>query len=281
MKNIKYLLFILILSGVGIGCEKGIDLIEVEGKVYLPNAGVSEYSPLLGESTYQLGVYRSGINQKIGDLSINLDVNESLLEDFLGENPGFQMLPEDFYTIPTKELVLNEGEERVMFDILLKNIDSTFPDTNYVLPVSIKEVDPVVEIIETQRDAFLIMKRFRNQYEGLYKIKGTELSVESNVVSAIDVVKNAISVDDKSIRIDGLTNGVNLIVKINDDGVVDITPGLGSEDLGIVNTPDKKSTYSGQFSAEYQRSMGVLKLYYTYTINDKEINAEIELKSWL
>ena len=72
MKNNHFIYLISLLLILFGACKKGIDTIEVDSTVYLPQSGLNTQTVLLGESIYELGVYKSGINQINATVTVNL-----------------------------------------------------------------------------------------------------------------------------------------------------------------------------------------------------------------
>lgn len=263
-------------------CEKGIDLIEQESVIYIPRSGIQEHVALLGSSELQLAVYHAGVNQSNSSVAVTLGIDEAAGADYISKNAGYEILPSAYYNLPSAAVQIGKGEERGFFPIQLKNIDESFTDKKYILPISIKSVDKEVAINETQKVSILQFLRFRNVYEAKYKAYGkTVLAGTSDTDKLkIDEVITSISVDARTIKVKGPVSGMNLMLSVQ-NGQVQITGAPGSEAFNVANTSGKTSTYTGEFSEVYQCNTGTFTLFYTYSASGKQMDASVELKFWL
>lgn len=262
-------------------CEKGIDTIEFESTVYLPNAGLSAQTVLLGESIFELGVYRAGINQTEGDITVTLKVDQAAFSTFQASNPGYEILPESYYSIESTSVIIAEDKECETCKIHLKGIDDKFISKNYILPISIASITPSVSTLEEGQTAFLYFSKYRNAYECKYKAFGaTSPAGDKTTSTTIDEVVTATTATVNSIKVKGAESNLYLNLTILDSGVA-ITGATGSEAYNVVNTAGKTSTYTGEFDRVYQGNKGKFILYYSYTKNGLQMDAEVELNFWL
>lgn len=260
-------------------CEKGMDTIEYDSTVYLPVNGLAEQTILLGESIFQLGVYKAGINQDHAGVSVKLKVDQEAFSLFRASNPGYQLLPESYYTIETPDVVIGKNDERQFCKIHFKGIDESFVNKKYILPISIERVSPDVEIMENASTVLLSFPRFRNAYESLYKALGRVTPVTGGDPVKVDEQVSATSVSANTIMIKGAENNMKLLLTVLENNVT-IKAGAGSESYGIKNTEGKTSTYSGVFDPVVQSNRGIFKLCYSYMLNGEQMDAEVELKFW-
>lgn len=283
MKKFQYIYLTALLSGLLFSsCEKGMETVEQESVVYLTQSGTSTHTVLLGNSVYQLGVYHAGINQTNDKLNVTLGIDDAAGADYISANAGYEILPSTYYSLPESIVMIGSEEERGMFDIQLKNIDESYVDKKYFLPISIKSVDKNVTISETSDVAILQFTRFRNVYEAKYKAYGQAVlsgTTDTDKVK-IDEVVTSTSTDASTIKVKGAVTGLNLLLKVQ-NGQVQITGATGSEAFNVANTSGKTSTYVGEFSEVYQCNTGTYTLYYTYTASGKQMDASVELKFWL
>lgn len=263
-------------------CEKGIDQVSQDSVIYIPKSGPQEQVVLLGSSELQLGVYHAGINQSNSSVSVTLGLDETAGADFISKNAGYEILPSTFYTLPQTSVQIAKGEERGFYSIQLQNIDESFTDKKYILPISIKSVDKEVSVSETQKVSILQFSRFRNVYEAKYKAYGETVLAGTTDTDKlkIDEVITSTSVDASTIKVKGAVSGMNLLLSVN-NGQVQINGAPGSEAFNVSNTSEKTSTYIGEFSDVYQSNAGTFMLYYTYTASGKQMEASVELKFWL
>ncbi|MEQ7798995.1 DUF1735 domain-containing protein [Pedobacter sp. ASV1-7] len=276
LKRYKFLNTALLLGMLMVSsCEKGLDTIKLDGVVYIPNSGLSTQTALLGESIFKLGVYRAGVNQE-NSVTVNLDVDQDAFAEFQTDNPGYEILPTSNYSIPSGTVVIGGGNEREDLNIRLANInENTFVGKKYVLPISIKNVNPNTKINQEKKIAFLYFSRFRNAYEAKYKAYGT---VKSDGVSVlkIDEVQSPVSVSANVLEVAGPVPLLKLRLTILNDKV-QITGAPGSEAYAVQNDPKEESTFIGQFDTVYQTYKGDFKLFYTYLSNGKVQQAEVDL----
>ena len=281
MKNNHFIYLISLLLILFGACKKGIDTIEVDSTVYLPQSGLNTQTVLLGESIYELGVYKSGINQINATVTVNLKIDQDTLNAFLLLNPGYTLLPETFYSIVSPSVVIPKDKDREFYKIHFKGIDESFVGKKYILPVTIESVSPSVTILKEKSTVFLNFSQYRNAYECKYKAFG-KISLEgaTDPLSVIDEQITATTVSANTISIKGAENNMILYLTVLDNEVI-ISGAPGYESYNIKNTAGKTSTYTGDFAQTYQASKGVFKLYYTYTLTGQQKNAEVELKFWL
>ena len=281
-KSHKIYLVALLCGALFSSCENGMDSVEQESTVYLPQSGATTQTALLGESVFGLGVYHAGINQSNKSLNVTLGIDEAAGADFIAQNAGYEILPSNYYSLPESVVKINKGEERGMYQIKLKSIDENFTDKKYFLPISIKSVDPEVAVSETEKLAILQFIRFRNVYEAKYKAFGQAvLSGSTNTdLQKVDEVVTGTSVDANTIKVNGAVSGLTLLLKVQ-NGQVQISGAIGSEAFNVTNTSGKTSTYTGSFNETYQCNTGTYTLYYSYTSSGKQMDASVELKFWL
>lgn len=262
-------------------CEKGIDLIDYDSTVYLPQYGLSNQTVLLGESIFELGVYKAGINQQHAAVTVTMKVDQEAFNEFQLSNPGYTMLPENYYSIESFTVTLAGDQERVPFRIHLKGIDETFTDKKYVLPLSIANVSPSVSLTEAQQTVLLYFSAYRNVYQCMYKAYGKVTpSGSEEATLKVDEEVSASTVSVNTIRVKGTENNMDLLLSVKDNEVV-IGGASGSESFQIRNTPGKTSIYIGTFDPVQQCNRGTFTLFYTYVLNGQEMNAEVELSFWL
>lgn len=260
-------------------CEKGMDTIEHDSTVYLPVNGLSEQTILLGESIFELGVYKAGINQDHAGVTVKLKVDQEAFAEFRASNPGYQLLPESYYSMETPEVVIGENSEREFCKIHFKGIDENFINKKYILPVSIESVSPSVEVMENGKTVLLSFPRFRSLYESLYKAEGKVTPAAGGDPVKLDEQVSATSVSANTIMIKGAENNMKLLLTVLENSV-SVKAGAGSEGYGIKNTDGKASTYSGIFDPVVQSNRGAFKLYYSYVLNGEQMDAEVDLKFW-
>jgi hypothetical protein len=262
-------------------CEKGIDTVEYDSTVYLPSNGIREVAPLLGESIYQIGLLWAGINQKESGITVYLKVDADSLARYLAVNrqSNFKLLPEMFYDIPTT--TVNLSGERSLVNIRFKNIDERFVDNDYILPISIESVSPLVNVDPRRKTIFLNLTRYRNIYEGVYKGFGPISDDNNEVVSKVDKDDfYAVTVNANTIVVGGPEPNMNIVLTIKSDGMVEIGSAPGSASFLVQNLDGYESVYKGEFDHRYQRSWGVFDLYYQYVLGGANMYVHAELRSW-
>lgn len=290
MTKYKYLITTILISIFLSSCDKGIDTVEYESTVYLPSDGIREVAPLLGESVYQVGLFWAGVNAKESGITVYLKIDADSLERYIAVNRhlgSFRLLPEKYYDVP--ETTVNLSGNCSLVNIRFKNIDETFIDNDYILPVSIESVSPLVHVHPEMKTIFLHLKRFRNVYEGVYKPYGPITSDDNEVVSKVDKPSvEAVTVNANTIMVEGPEPNMLLLLTVKSDGTVEIKsvpPSSSGEetehDFQAQNIVGYESVYTGKFNHEYQRSWGVFDLYYQYVLSGgANMYVHAELKSW-
>ena len=280
MKKNHSIYLILLSFVLFASCKKGIDTVEVDSTVYLPQSGLTTQTVLLGDSEFSLGVYKAGINQKDAEVTVTIGLDELAGSEFILNNPGYEILPSSYYTLPDQTVLIDKNSEREFYRIKLKGIDETFTDKKYFLPISITSASNEVKINEAKKSAILQFTHFRNVYESKYKAYGT--SVVSGTPDSLklitDEVITVISVNASTIQIKGPVTGLNLLVS-NLNNQVQVTGAVGSEAFLVQPTSGKTSTYAGQFNVVYQSNTGTFMLYYTYTVGGVKKDADLSLSS--
>lgn len=281
MKNSHLIYFILLLLVSFPSCKKGLDNIAVDSTIYLPQSGLNTQTVLLGESIYELGVYKAGVNQANASVTVDLKIDKDTLNAFLLLNPGYTLLPEAYYSIVSPSVVILKDQDRAFYKIHLKGIDESFVSKNYVLPVRIESVSPSVSILNTKSTVFLNFSNYRNAYECKYKSYG-KITLEGQVdpLSVINEQIVATTISANTISVKGAENNMVLYLTVNDNSVI-ITGAPGFESYNIKNTVGTTSTYTGEFNPTYQVNKGVFKLFYSYMLTGQQKNVEVELKFWL
>jgi hypothetical protein len=260
MKNIHFTYLILLLTVLFASCEKGIDTAKVDSTVYLVQSGLTTQTVLLGNSEFSLGIYKAGINQKNPRVTVTLGMDQEAGTEFIANNPGYEMLPSGFYTLPEQNVIIGKGSDREFYHINFKGIDETFTNKKYILPISITAVDNDAKLDTTRNLAILQFSRFRNAYEASYKSYGqaavsgtTDLNLQK-----IDEVITSTSIDANTIKVKGPVSGLNLLLTVQ-SGEVLIKGAPGSEAFNVQNTSGKKSSYSGTFNEVYQRNNELIR----------------------
>jgi hypothetical protein len=281
MKNNHFIYLILLLFVLFASCKKGIDTIAVDSTVYLPQSGLNAQTVLLGESIYELGVYKAGINQANPAVTVHMKIDLDAFNAFLVLNPGYVLLPETYYSIVSPSVVIPKDKERESYKIHLKGIDESFVSKKYVLPVTIDSVSPSVKILAGKSTVFLNFSNYRNVYECKYKAYGkVTLDGQTDPSAIIDEQIVATTVSANTISVKGAENDMVLYLTVQNNGVI-INGAPSSAGYLIKNTTGKTSTYTGDFTPTYQASKGVFELYYSYMLNGQQKNVEVELKFWL
>jgi hypothetical protein len=295
---------LLFLPVIFWSCEKGLDNVQYESTIYFPQSGFNDVSLLQGESTYDLAVYRAGINQSQKNLDVEVVYDqaggEAFINDsnnytltFLGfpilfkdipEADRYKLLPEGFYTLPQGTVSIKGDEVRGFYSINFKNITDALSGTKYILPLKIVGTNPEATLLAEKSSVILHLSNPRNVWAGLYKSMGEVTTSGTSDVLKIDTECEALTIDENTISIPGPIIGMKVYVSINNNQVT-VTSGVGSEAYNIQDISGQPSTYEGAFNETYQRNKGNFKLYYTYEIVTGGVTTvftvEEELKFWL
>lgn len=272
------ILMVLVVSLSTMSCETGLKSISVPSHIYFPQTGNLNVVPLLGESIYTLKVYKSGLPEN-GGASVSVNVDKGEADNFINKNPDYQLLPDEFYSLLSSRVEFSKGEESKPIDIQFKGISPTFVEANYVLPLRLQNTTGGAELIENKSLLYIVVTRYRNPYEGEYRIYGTATR-ENGTTAKIETETTALSTASNTIKVQGAENSMKLHLTI-ENGNVTITGAPGSEDFQIKNTEGKASTYTGTFDPNYQRDNGTFQLYYSYVVEEKVVNVAAEMKFWL
>lgn len=284
MTKYKYIIIAVLFAVLIASCDKGIENVVYDSTVYLPSDGIREVAPLLGESTYQIGINRAGINSKESGITVYLKVDVDSLERYNAVNrqSNFKLLPEKYYEIA--ETTVNLSGDRTLVNIRFKNIDETFVGIDYLLPISIESVSPLINVHPEKKTIFLHLFRFRNKYEGSYKPVGPIVS-DGEVVSRVDKdFVDAVTVNANTIIVEGPEPNMELLLTVKNDRTVVVSSASGSEKFQVKNMDGNTSDYTGTFNSKLQRSWGVFDLWYQYVLISDEKESEMyvhaELRSW-
>ena len=284
MTKYKFLIIAVLIPVLMASCDKGIENVAYDSTVYIPSNGIREVAPLLGESTCQIGIYWAGVNPKESGITVYLKVDADTLERYVAVNrqSNFKLLPEKYYDIP--ETTVNISGERSLVDIRFKNIDDTFVGMDYILPISIESVSPLVNVHPEKKTIFLHLPRFRNQYEGRYKSSGPIVSDDSEIVSRVDKENaDAITVNANTIMVEGPEKEMRLLFTVKNDGtvVVSALPGPEGFNFQVQNMDGYVSEFTGTFDNNLQRVWGVFDVWYQYVIaGGFNMYVHAEFRSW-
>lgn len=271
--NISAKILLLILCIFNASCEKGLDLVEYPANIYLPQSGISEHTLLLGESTYSLGVYKSGINSAKSS-TVVMGIDQEAFDKLVLSNPSYEMLPAEYYTLVSPEVRFSDGQERGFYDIRFRNVSESFVDKNYILPIRIVSVSDGASIDPEKSTAILHFKRYRNQYEGEFYALGSAYNAADPAENKkVDLRMEARSVNANTLVIPGPEANMSLYLTIVDSKLV-VSAAPGSEHFMV---QDNSSTINGEFDPVYQRFRGNLELKYKYMHNSKEMVANVKM----
>lgn len=292
MKNkISYLISILVLSLVIGSCEKGIDYVEYQSTVYFPLSGLSEVNLLWGESTYDLAVYRAGINQSNRSFEVGIAYDQAGGEAFINDSTNYELtvdgktvlfkdypqsmryklLPSEYYSLPGEKISIGKDDERGFCTLQFTKVDEAFSGARYILPLKIENVTPEAEVLADKSSVILHLADYRNVYGGSYRALGKASSPKDNNELKIDTYYDAKSLGQNTVTIPGPVNGMQVNLTVN-NGEVSIGGAEGSEHYNIKGIAGK-NTYQGEFSEKYQRNKGDFNLVFTYEIQ-KEIKQD-------
>ena len=285
--NIIPLVFLFLLS-LGISsCEKGIDMVEYPSTIYFPQSGLSDVNLLWGESTYELAVYRAGINQSNKSFDVTVVYDQAGGEEFINDSTNYEvlivagdtvpfqdypdslkyrLLPAEYYTLPGEKVHIDSNSERAFFILSFNNVTDALRGAKYVLPLKIESVSPDAKIL-MEKSFVALHLNYRNVYGGPYRVIGKASSPNDSTNLKIDDVYQAKSIGENTIRIPGPIrdkNDVEMLVDVTiNNGAVTVAAAEGFEHYNV-QTVD--CSYNGEFNEKYQRNKGDFKLIYTYEV---------------
>ena len=289
--KISYLISVIILSLGFSSCEKGIDYVEYPSTIYFPQSGLNEVNLLWGESTYDLAVYRAGINQSNRSFEVSIAYDQAGGEDFIidstnyeltvkGEtmlfkdypqNMRYKLLPSDYYSLPAEKTSIGKDDERGFYTLHFNKVSEAFSGALYILPLKIESVTPHAEVLAEKNSVILHLADYRNVYGGPYRALGKVTSPSDNNELKIDTYYDAKSLGQNTVTIPGPINGMKVNLSINNSEVT-VSGAEDSEHYNIKGVAGK-NTYQGEFSEKYQRNRGDFNLVYTYE-TQKEIKQD-------
>jgi len=253
-------------------CSKGVDSIEYGSKVYLPLSGVVEVQPLLGESVYELTVYKSGINSK-GQIDVSLFVDSDAYAQYLLSNSGALLLPESMYSIEPVNFTFGPDELEKKAYIHFKQVDEEFIAKNYILPISLRVGQPQ-QILEEKKTVLMTLKKYRNPYQGKLKASGKYyLKYNETETEKIDYALQAETVTANIFQIPSHVNDMMLWIEVVGDELLVKESG----NTNRFRIQDKGSHIRGDFDLKHQRFYGVFDLSFSYEFDSRIYEAEIEL----
>lgn len=276
------LAFLLLLT---LSCDQDLEMNSVKTTTYLPQYGLTTHSLLIGNSLFRLELYKAGFLESPG-VTAQIQVDVTAFNRFKQDNPSYSdyvLLPSMYYSIENMKVTIPKGSYSKPLIISLKNIDESYINKKYILPISIKSVSGG-QLNESKSVAFLHFNHYRNVYDGTYLATGTCVGVFGDRLGMY-TNKKLVTVGPKSVTTtigNYSTSTSNMLLTVLENGQVSIQSAPGSEHREVQNDPVKMSTYSGDFDTFYQRNKGVFKLYYRYTDEMGErFSVEEELKFWL
>ena len=282
---------ILALSLGFSSCEKGIDYVEYPSTIYFPQSGLNEVNLLWGESTYDLAVYRAGINQNNRNFEVSIAYDQAGGEAFVSDSTNYELkvdgktvlfkdypqsmryklLPAEYYNLPAEKVSIGKDDERGFCKLQFNKVNEAFDEARYILPLKIESVTPDAEVLAEKSSVILHLANYRNVYGGPYRALGKASSPNDNNELKIDTYYDAKSLGQNTVTIPGPINGMQVNLSVN-NGEVTVSAAEGSEHYNIKGVAGT-NTYQGEFSEKYQRNKGDFNLGYTYEIQ-KEIKQD-------
>ncbi|MBL3656048.1 DUF1735 domain-containing protein [Fulvivirga sediminis] len=147
----------------------------------LPHIYNNSYT-ILEKTSFDVIVSYSGAYTAPEDLSIEIDIDEELLNSYnedlkayQDENPDediqlFQLLPESLYTLPengTFNSLIPKGEKKDSIEVILHTPDFE-PGVSYAIPLTIKSSSAGTVSGNFYQAIYVVSAR--NQYDGIYEI---------------------------------------------------------------------------------------------------------------
>lgn len=284
MNHYRSLLLAFLLLFI-LGCDQDLEMNSVKTTIYLPQYGLTTHAPLIGNSLFRLELYKAGFLESPG-VTVQVQVDAAAFNRFKQDNPSYsdyELLPSMYYSMESLKVTIPQGAYSKPLIIRFKNIDESYVNKKYILPISIKSVSGG-QLNGGKSVAFLHFNQYRNVYDGTYLATGTCIGVFGDRLG-LYTNKRLVTAGSKSIT---TTIGhysastSSMLLTVLENGQVSIQSAPGSERREVQNDPTKVSTYSGSFDTFYQRNTGVFKLYYQYVDEMGErFNVEEELKFWL
>lgn len=270
MKNILLLLGCLILFT---GCERGLDYISYDSKVYFPTSGILEIQPLLGESIYELTVYKSGINDG-QTATVDLFVDEAAFTEYQATQRDAEHMPANMVSIEPLQVTFDKDEIEKSVFIHFKGIDEGFVGKHYILPLTLRSGQNGL-LVEGKKTTLIKLIRYRNQYQGDFKGLGAfHLSDSEDGKEKIDYSIQTKTIAANIFELPSHVNNLNLWVEVN--GTEITVKEAGGTNQFMVQ--DHGSRLTGSFNQTYQRFIGSFDLSFSYESGGKAYRADITYK---
>lgn len=269
----KHYMIISLLALSLSSCKKGLDNVEYESKVYFPLSGLAEIQPLVGASTYELTVYKSGINSD-QEAFVELFIDETALGEYKTSDEHALLLPKELYSLDPLQVRFSKDENEKTVNIRLTNIDETFTGKNFILPISLRSSNEDL-ILDHKKTSLLKLSNYKNQYAGKYKVSSLfyPQSKDEDVQTADLTSLEATTISSNVFRISSHINNMDLWVEVNGDKATvreaNNSHSFLVEDLG--------SKAIGNFDTTYQRFNGLFDLWFSYQLNNQTYECKMQL----
>lgn len=167
--KISHLFILMLFLFVGSACEDSLMHNMVDDQVYVLEPGFhNEEMANWDNFTYDLFVIKSGMGQQEANLEVVID--ESLLAEYNNAHQTtYKLLPQEYYRIESKTLLMSKKEYRNSFKIIFNTAsikDLQKSDEQYVLPCSIKVLDSSIEIADSAKMSTIIAPVITEPYIG-------------------------------------------------------------------------------------------------------------------
>lgn len=188
--NIINIIIAGILIAVSTSCEKElIDNPDQYSRIYMPQAieKPAERSFVMADTlqTIYFGAAYGGVDDQPNDINVSFKVSAALLDSFNIKNEtDYSLMPEGSYSIEKNEAFIPSGNfNSEALKIKVKTVGGLEPLKDYLLPVTIEQVTPQVEINkELQTTYFLV----RSEYEYFDRSEWSIVDVSSQEPPNID-----------------------------------------------------------------------------------------------
>jgi hypothetical protein len=273
MKNIKTAVFILFMFYMPLACLKDKDV--DEGKIGIkPDESaklVEVMGPLSGlivrsldasasEGAFTAISIRLAADQPAqNDMQVTLRLDSNAVKAYNAANgTNYVVPPSNLYSIPTLTVTIPKGSRTA--DVIVKAVPNNLAGVPYALGFTIATVaDPSIRISGNYKTLVAAIG-VKNEYEGSYKAVGYFQHPTAPRSINMDKYLSTVSANASEATLGDLA-GTNIVITVNTDNSVIITPGTGtSGTTASVTKIDDDPFYNNK----YDPSTKTFKLKYGY-----------------
>ncbi|MBY5958755.1 DUF4361 domain-containing protein [Membranicola marinus] len=204
-------------------------------------------------------VYCSGSLLPDRDIQIDMEFDPDIIDEYNfiefehDSSRYVHMLNQENFEVPSFTVEIKKGTLYSNMPILL-NAHGLSPDTTYVIPLRIKQVNEYE--VNEELSSILYAVQLKNEYSGQYRMSGTLIDTASGVEQQVFKDKNIVPIDEFTSRMYVAAENENpaniptytLKFSVNPDNSVTIHEGNNIGDLGDSRYQPEKKTFTLNYS---------------------------------